>query len=154
MKDDFGIHGNIKYELFDEHGNLKYIYVTNNDITVLHDAVVAAKIRDPASSTVTTYGFIDLGTSTGGTTASTDLVAAHGDARIGISKATSAGAADNDVVVTAFIPAGSFTGTLTEAGLFRTSAANPDMMCYDDSISIVKAAGDTLGVTWTITYGV
>jgi hypothetical protein len=46
--------------------------------------------------------------------------------------------------------AGDATATLTEAGLF-TASSNGDMWASATFTGIVKAAADTLSITWTIT---
>ena len=47
--------------------------------------------------------------------------------------------------------AGDGTGTLTEAGVFDASSAG-NMWLSASFTAIVKAAGDTLTITWTLTF--
>lgn len=48
--------------------------------------------------------------------------------------------------------AGDGTGTITEAGLFDIATANTvNMWCSASFTGIVKAAGDSLQITWTLT---
>ena len=152
MKENCKMRGHVRYELRDEHGHIKDVQTSCNDITEEHDAVIATQALMGASG-VSVIGFLDLGTGTGQATSDTTLATPHtGDGRIGVSKATASGGDDNDLVVSAYVPAGVYTASITEAGLFR-GATTDNMMCYDDSISVVKGASDTLAVTWTITYG-
>lgn len=48
--------------------------------------------------------------------------------------------------------AGDGTGALTEAGIFDASVAG-NMWCSGTFSVYNKAAGDTLTITWTLTYG-
>jgi hypothetical protein len=49
--------------------------------------------------------------------------------------------------------AGDGTGAITEAGLFDIATANTVNMWCSQSFSVVnKAAGDTLQITWTLTF--
>ena len=63
-------------------------------------------------------------------------------------------AADNDVVYVATFPAGTGTGTITEAGIFNhVTTDTGDLLCYSHFTGIAKAAGDALEITWTLTCG-
>ena len=56
------------------------------------------------------------------------------------------------VTITAVFPAGTGTGTITEAGLFDIVTANTvNMLASASFTGIPKAAGDSLTFTWTIT---
>jgi len=155
FKDKVGVRGRVSYTLYDEDGNIKKQSDSYNTATELQDAVLATMMHMGESST-TGVGFIDCGTGTGGGASSTSLVTPITDSRIGISKATTAGGDDNDLVVTTTIPAGKFTATIEEFGLFR-DFETATMMYYDDNSAsghaIPKGASDTLAITWTITYG-
>lgn len=49
--------------------------------------------------------------------------------------------------------AGDGTGAITEAGLFDVVTANTVNMWCSQSFSVInKAAGDTLSITWTLTF--
>jgi len=154
-KDSLDMRGHVKYDLFDEFGNIKQSFETANTVTELHDAVIAQQAR-LGESGVTVIGWIDFGTGTGQGSSDTTLDTVITEARIGVSKATAAGGDDNDLVVYATVAAGEYTATINEAGLFR-GKRTANMMCYDDNsasgLNINKGATDTLAITWTITYG-
>jgi hypothetical protein len=53
-------------------------------------------------------------------------------------------------MITTF-PAGTGTGTLTEAGIFDVVTANTVNMWCSGTIGFTKGASDSLVLTWTIT---
>jgi hypothetical protein len=152
---NMGIKGKVEYTLLDENGHVKQQGICMNTITELHDALVADRLAG-GSDVLFTHGH--AGTGTGGTSASTNLVTPFGEARTAVtSSVQGAGVADNDVIVTFTLGAGVCTGTVDELGIFSSSnQATGDMKCYSDNTTgyaIPKGAGDSLVVTWTITYG-
>ena len=151
IQDHMNIRGRIDYVLRDEHGNVKQEGTVHNTITVLHDCLVADRL---CGGTDTLISFAHAGTGTGGTSANTNLVTPCAGARTAITSLTQgAGGDDNDAIIVFTFGAGVCTATsLTEIGLLQT-IAGADLQCYDDTILIKKGAGDTLTVTWTITYG-
>jgi hypothetical protein len=152
---NMGIKGKVEYTLLDENGHVKQQGICMNTITELHDALVADRLAG-GSDVLFTHGH--AGTGTGGTSASTNLVTPFGEARTAVtSSVQGAGVADNDVIVTFTLGAGVCTGTVDELGIFSSSnQATGDMKCYSDNTTgyaIPKGAGDSLVVTWTMTYG-
>lgn len=55
----------------------------------------------------------------------------------------------NKIIFSATVPAGTGTGTITEAGIFN-AALNGIMLCRSIFTGIPKPAGDGLDMTWTI----
>ena len=50
-------------------------------------------------------------------------------------------------------PAGTGTGAITEAGLFNVVTQNTtDLILYADFAVVNKGAGDSLVITWTLTF--
>jgi len=143
------VKGHLKLVLTDEDGKIKDKREYDNTITVLHDATIADRM---AGGTDALVDYTGVGTTSGGkSTASTALEAQV--ARVqNDSNTQGAGADDNDVVHVSTFPAGTGTGALIEAGLF-TGAADATLSAYQDFSVINKGAGDTLTVTWTVTYG-
>ena len=154
MNEGFGAYGTIHWVLKDEYGNVKQDVTTQNTITDYHDAVMAAQMNNSSGSLIAFIAFGKTAFSSGSDAETGMNVGFQGDSREQVSRVTAAGANDNDVVCTHTVPAGNFTGTIEEAGLFLTSAAS-DMMCYayKPDVDINKGASDSLAVTWTITYG-
>jgi len=150
--DGFGIKGSVHVEAFHHDGMKYYDHVNHNTITAIQDEVIAALVCGQSTTTME-YGH--AGTGTGQGAASTNLATACGEARTAITSGTQGTAGDdNDVVVVYTLAAGVCTATITEIGLFKTSnQVTGDMLCYDDTLTVTKAAGDSLTVTWTLTYG-
>lgn len=153
IRDKMPIKAKVDYVCRGPDGKIKWMHHTpKNTITELHDVLVADRL---SGGTDTLMTHCHCGTSTGGTSASTNLEARIDEARTAVDSTTQgSGASDNDVVIVTTFGAGVCTATITEVGLFSSSGQNTaDMKCYDDSINKVKAADDTLEITWTITYG-
>lgn len=142
--------GRMHLELRDEFGNLKEVRDSypHNTVTELGDAHVADAMSDQGEGAL---GFMAVGTGSGQTSASTGLAVAL-DINALTSTTQGAGAADNDVVYIGDWAAGDGTGAITEAGIFLASN-NTSMNYYDDFSAVNKAAGDTLQITWTVTFG-
>jgi len=150
IKDHVNVKGEIHYVLRDEHGDVKNEGFLINTVTELHDALIADRLAGGSDALFT---HMWVGTGTGQTAASTDLATPIAGGRQAVTSSTQgAGASDNDVVVIATFAAGVGTGAIHEIGIFSSNASG-DMKCYNDSINVTKAAGDSLTVTWTITYG-
>ncbi len=152
-KDGIGIKSNVHYEMRNSKGKITWEFDSHNIDAKLH-GVLVADLMSGGSDTLIGYGH--AGTSTGQDAQDTNLAIYCAEARTAItSKTQGAGDDANDVVYLFTLGAGICTGTLTEIGLFVAAAqATEDMQFYDDSINKVKAAGDLLTVTWTVTYGV
>ena len=147
------IKGRVDYVCRGQDGEIKWTHHTpQNTITELHDAMVADRISGGADTLIT---HCHCGTGAGQGAADTNLAAPIAENRTAVDSTTQgAGASDNDVVYVTTFPAGVCTGAIEEAGLFSAIAvATADMKCYDDTISKVKGALDSLVITWTNTYG-
>lgn len=149
LKDKYPIKGKLHLLLTGVDGKVKDVREYENTITVLQDATVADRM---AGGTDALIDYTGIGTTSGGkTTASVQLEAQV--ARVqNDSNTQGAGADDNDVVHVSTFGAGVGTGAIVEAGLF-TGAADTTLMAYQEFSVINKGAGDTLTVTWTVTYG-
>lgn len=125
----------------------KVVY-EGNLITQLGDAYVAGEMAYAGQDQMS---HMEIGTGTGGTSASTTLVSAL--SRVALdSLAQGAGANDNDVTYSATWAAGVGTGAITEAGIFNASSAGT-MLAYSSFAVKNKGALDTLTINWTITFG-
>ncbi len=115
--------------------------VTTVGLQHIANALSAVALDDPMSQ-------MAIGSGSGQTASSTAL-ATELD-RQPMSKAQGVGGAANTVVYTSTMPAGSGTGSITEAGIFN-AASGGDMLCYTDFSAINKTASVSLGMTWTLT---
>lgn len=138
LNDDVVVTGKLRVKITDKDGKVK-VDETHNTVTSAGFTWIAAEMAG-GTDPITQMG---VGTGTGGTT---DLNNTKLKKALDGGYPSSAGA-----VVTHFCTydPGEATDTLTEAGLFTAGAVMPT---YNDGISYVKAAGDTLELTWTMTY--
>lgn len=144
------VKGHLKLVLTGEDGKVKDKREFENTITVLHDATIADRMAGGTDDLVdyTAVGDATGGKSTASTALESQLARVQND-----SNTQGAGADDNDVVHVSTFAAGTGTGALVEAGLFTDAGAGATLHAYQDFSVINKGAGDTLTVTWTITYG-
>jgi len=147
------VRGRLELVLTGEDGRLKDKREYTNTITSAYDALIAeCMVKGEAQDTLIDYTAI--GTTTGGKSTASTLLEAEVARVQNDSNLQGAGAADNDVVHVSTFGAGVGTGALVEAGLFDSAGATTvTLMAYQDFAVINKGAGDTLTVTWTITYG-
>lgn len=144
-----GIKGLFHLTLRDKFGNLKEERIVHNTVTELGDAHVADQLADVPDEAQ--LGYMAVGTGTGQLASDTGLAILL-DRNALTSTTQGAGAADNDLVFVGDWAAGDGTGAITEAGIF-VGNDNTSMNYYADFAVVNKAAGDTLSVTWTVTYG-
>lgn len=136
--------GELSWTLFDEDGNIKEQGQGHNLIVNAGKALMASLLSG-ASSTIPTYMAVG---SSATAPAVTDTALGTELARVAFSSNTPSGAI---VTYVANFGVGVGTGTIQEAGLFSASTGGT-MLSRSTSISVTKAAGDTLQITWTITF--
>ena len=71
--------------------------------------------------------------------------------RKALTSATQSGTNNESIVYVATYNAGENTGAITEAGIFNASTSGT-MLCRTVFAVVNKAAGDTLQITWTLTF--
>jgi len=121
-------------------------------ITVPNLVVTAGKAfitSRMASNTAAVMSHMAVGTG--------NVVATSGDTGLGTEIArvalTVAGGtpSSNTITYSASFPAGTGTGTLTEAGIFNTSgAATGTMLCRTVYPAVAKGVSDVVGVSWIV----
>ena len=137
--------GNMKLELFDEHGNLKDVREVHNTVTTLGKYCCADQVL--ASPSIAKPGWMELGT---GSPAATILGAYIAGSRTALDSKTRSNAV---VTMICTFGAGVGTGAITEAGIFNVVTQNTTDLIVSASFSVInKAAGDSLVVTWTLTW--
>lgn len=150
----FGIKGKVEVRLWDENGNLKdsrtikELTFIPNTVTTFGDKQVANRL---SGATIGAPSHMAIGTGTGGGSGSNSVVTEL-DRNALTSTTQGTGANDNDVIYVADWAAGDGTGAITEAGIMNASSG-PGMTCYASFSAVNKAAGDTLQITWTVTFG-
>ncbi len=149
FRGDLKMNGHFKAELFDISGNLKDAREIHNTVTVLGHKMSADQLL--ASPAVAKPGWMEVGTGTGQTAASTTLATYISGSRTALDSKTRGANAIITMVCT--LGAGVGTGAITEAGVFNVVTQNTtDLLCYASFSVINKAAGDSLVITWTLTF--
>jgi len=143
MKDGLSFHNTVKYTLYDENGIVKETGISENQT---QDNVLTMVINAIDGGTCSDVVAMAVGTGTGAGVASDNLnsSASNEDTGAGVGS----GSPEDTMVFSATFT--SITGTVTEAGLFPTTAADIYMMFYDDSLSVALTATDSLQIDWTV----
>ena len=140
--------GHIKLDLYDENGELKDTREGKNTVTTLALAMMADLVAGTPAISKPTY--MELGTGTGQGAGDSTLATYIADSRTILDSATQVAAVCTYICT---FGAGVGTGAVTEAGLFNVITQNTtDLILYDDFTVINKGAGDSLVVTWTLTF--
>jgi hypothetical protein len=137
--------GYIRFDLFDENGNLKEHKEIKNVVVTVGKNYLATWLT---AATQADYfmRYIALGTGAAAASASDTALGTELATRVA-GTLTSSGAVWQNV---ATFGAGVNTGAITEAGIFSASSAGT-MFARQTFGTITKAAGDSLQVTWQIT---
>lgn len=146
----FNLKGSVHVQLFDENGNVKQEHENHNLIVTVGKTYLAAWIA-AASQAGYFMQYIGLGTGTtpaaSGDTALTTEFSGGGYSR----EAGTITSSSNTWQNIATFAAGNGTGAVTEAGLF-TASTSGTMFAHQVFSVYNKAAGDTLVITWTVTF--
>jgi len=143
-----GIRGLCHAVLIGPDGEIKEERIIHNTVTELMDAHVADQLSDSGEAAI---GFMAVGTGSGQTSASVGLAVSL-DRNALTSTTQGAAGDDNDVIYVGTWVAGDGTGAITEAGILLGDN-NTSLMLYADFAAVNKAAGDSLVITWTVTFG-
>lgn len=144
MKDNLKIKGRLSYQLIGEDGALKEEFEGPNLVVTVGLNFLASLLGGSAPTLMSHMAIGSSGTAPA--PANTALGSELG--RVALSSTSPSGA---NVIYQATFPPGTGTGTIAEAGLFN-SGAGGTMLSRSTSISVIKAAGDTLNIIWTITF--
>lgn len=155
-----GIHGscnsvaNVEALLIGPTGEVKERRNVHNTMTTLGlNSLINLAAATP---TQTKPGWMEVGSSTGGTTKLAAVITGGSGNRTALDSSTNTAAANAVLtMVCTFLP-GYGTGAITECGVFSvatadTVGATTPMYAYTTWGTLTKAAVDTLTVTWTIT---
>lgn len=136
--------GRIQYNLTNQDGET----IASGDVpnlVVTTGTELIANLLGGNSATLMSHMAVGTG-SAAPTTSQTALVAEIG--RVAIATTV---VSNSTVQYTAVFPPGVGTGTIAEAGLFNAPTSGV-MLSRSNSISVIKGAGDTLNVVWTISF--
>lgn len=149
FRDGIGLRGIMIAELRDKKGKLKERREIHNTVTTLAHKMSADQLL--ASPALVTPGWMEVGTGSGQTAASTTLAIYIVGSRTALSSKTRGANAIITMVCT--FAAGVGTGAITEAGTFNVVTQNTtDLLTYADFTVINKGADDSLQITWTLTF--
>jgi len=149
MMDGVIMSGVMEAKLFDDLGNLKERREVHNTVTVLGHQMAADQIL--AAPAVATPGWMEVGTGSGQDANDSILAAYIAGSRTALDSKTRGANAIITMICT--MGAGVGTGAITEAGIFNVVTQNTtDLICVADFSVVNKAAGDSLVITWTLTF--
>jgi len=148
LTDGLYIKANMVAKLYGPEG-LKDIREVHNLVTTLGHKMAADQLL--AAPALATPGWMEVGTGSGQTDASSILAIYIVDSRTALDSKTRGANAIITMVCT--LAAGVGTGAITEAGVFNVVTQNTtDLICYADFAVINKLAADSLVITWTLTF--
>ena len=145
---------NVTLILRDEFGNIKH-HSIHNQVQTLGKELMADQMITGASTTAgPTHAKVShcaVGTGTGAAVGATVLNGTE-LARVALgTKTRSTNVVTFPATGANNFPAGTGTGTITEAALFNASSAGTRAF-YASFGAITKGASDTLDITWTLTF--
>jgi len=149
MVDNLNMFGFFEAKLFDKFGGLKECRKVPNLVTTLGHKMAADQIL--AAPAVATPGWMEVGTGTGQSAGDATLLSYISESRKALDAKTRVSTV---VTMSCTMGAGIGTGAITEAGIFNVVTQNTtDLICYADFAVINKGADDSLGISWTLTFG-
>jgi hypothetical protein len=149
FRDDLRMNGHFLAHLIGPDGEIKCSREVLNTVTTLGHKMSADQLL--ASPAVAKPGWMEVGTGSGQTAASTKLATYIAGSRTALDSKTRGENAIITMVCT--MGAGVGTGAITEAGIFNVVTEDTtDLICYSSFSVINKAAGDALVITWTLTF--
>lgn len=142
--------GQVDIVVTDEHGKIKDTRSVKNLVMTVGKAYIAQRMTAGTTQIMNTMA-IGVGTTT---PAATQTALGSEAGRVATSSFSSGGTSGNEVTATATFPAGTGTGSITEAGIFNPASAGGaggTMMCRTTFPVVSKAAGDSIAITWKVT---
>ena len=135
--------GRLKISRLNESGDELEVREVKNLIVAVGKNVITSRL---VGNTTAIPSHMAVGTSnTAATTAQTALGTEAG--RVALDSSTRT---NNSIAYVATFPAGTGTGSITEAAILNASSSG-DMLCRTNFNAVNKAAGDVIVITWNIT---
>lgn len=135
--------GTLVIEVFGPDGQLKEQRAISNLVVTAGKGLIASRM----CNTGTSPSHMAIGTNS--------TAAAAGDTTLGTEAArvalTSSTPASNVATYVASFPAGTGTGAIVEAGILNASSGGT-LLCRSVFSVVNKAAGDSMSITWTVTF--
>lgn len=145
LQDNFILKGTLSVEVFDAEGKLKADesrYIDNLVVAVGKNFVADRMIS--ATSAIMSHMAVGSGSTA---PASADTTLGTELARVTLTSSTRA---SNVITYVATFPAGTGTGSLTEAGIFNAASAGT-MLSRTTFLAVNKTALDSVTITWNVT---
>ena len=137
------VKGNLEVILLDETGKQKDYRKVNNLVVAVGKDVIASRL---VGNALAVMSHMAVGSSaTAAVTSQTSLGTELG--RVSLDSTTRA---SNTITYVATFPAGTGTGSITEAGILNASSSG-NMLCRTVFGVVTKASGDTVVITWNVT---
>lgn len=137
------VKGNLEVILLDHLGNQKDYRKIDNLVVAVGKEVIAARL---VGNTLAVMSHMAVGSNnTTATTSQTTL-----GAELGRVILDSTARASNTITYVATFPAGTGTGSLTEAAILNASSSG-NLLCRTVFGVVTKASGDSVVITWNVT---
>ncbi len=137
------VKGNLEVILLDETGKQKDYRKVNNLVVAVGKDVIASRL---VGNSLAVMSHMAVGSSdTAATTSQTAL-----GTELGRVSLDSTSRASNTITYVATFPAGTGTGSITEAGILNAGTTG-NMLCRTVFGVVTKASGDTVVITWNVT---
>ena len=141
--ESINVKGNLEVILLDETGKQKDYRKVNNLVVAVGKDVIASRL---VGNSLPVMSHMAVGSSaTAAVTSQTTLGTELG--RVALDSTTRA---SNTITYVATFPAGTGTGSITEAGILNASSSG-NMLCRTVFGVVTKASGDTVVITWNVT---
>lgn len=137
------VKGNLEVILLDETGKQKDYRKVNNLVVAVGKDVIASRL---VGNSLAIMSHMAVGSSsTAAVTSQTALGTELG--RVALDSTTRS---SNTITYVATFPAGTGTGSITEAGILNAGSSG-NMLCRTVFGVVTKASGDTVVITWNVT---
>ena len=141
--ESINVKGNLEVILLDETGKQKDYRKVNNLVVAVGKDVIGSRL---VGNSLPVMSHMAVGSSaTAAVTSQTTLGTELG--RVALDSTTRA---SNTITYVATFPAGTGTGSITEAGILNASSSG-NMLCRTVFGVVTKASGDTVVITWNVT---
>jgi hypothetical protein len=140
--------GKLSIVLKDEKGAVKETREIKNLVVNTGLAHITSRLLGTSSNVMS---HMALGAGTTAAAAGDTALESQLGSRKALTSSTQSGTNNESIVYVATFSAGEGTGAVTEAGIFNASTSGT-MLCRTVFSVVNKAAGDTLQVTWTVTF--
>lgn len=140
--------GKLSIVLKDEKGAVKETREIKNLVVNTGLAHITSRLLGTSSNVMS---HMALGAGTTAAAAGDTALESQLGSRKALTSSTQSGTNNESIVYVATFSAGEATGAVTEAGIFNASTSGT-MLCRTVFSVVNKAAGDTLQVTWTVTF--